>query len=146
MILRSSRSRFIPAGAFSVGALLSLLPLLSNEPSNRYFGIIMIVLCLVMVYRSLRCGYVYISTSELLVRTIVRTRVFKLVEIKSIAAEGLMQATSRVIPVVELKSGRTYKLTEFFMQKRSYDKSKDLASNPITHMIKVVTEAIEGSS
>ena len=106
----------------------------------------MIVLCLVMVYRSLRCGYVYISTSELLVRTIVRTRVFKLVEIKSIAAEGLMQATSRVIPVVELKSGRTYKLTEFFMQKRSYDKSKDLASNPITHMIKVVTEAIEGSS
>jgi hypothetical protein len=67
----------------------------------------------------------------------------KLVDIKAIRPEVLMQVTSRVMPVLELKNGRIYKLTEFFMQKRSYDKSKDLLSNPITHMIKIVTDAID---
>lgn len=117
--------------------LILVLTLLGNKvESVRITAYVLIAVCLMGMYRASRCGFVSIEPCQLVVRTLLRTRKFRREEIQSIEPETISQVTLRVMPVLTLRDGRRYKLAEFFMQKKRYEKS--IENNKITDLVTTV--------
>lgn len=74
------------------------------------------------VVRSPFAGYLEVSPDTVKVRTMFRTRTFNRKSIESVMPIVSFQYTTRVFPVITFKDQTTYKLSEFFSQRRSYKK------------------------
>jgi hypothetical protein len=136
-VVRSASTRIVMSSYF-LFVLLLLLTLLNNKvQSVRIIAYVLVIVCAIGLFRAQRCGYVAIDSHQLVVRTLLRTRTFQLSEIKSIEPITIMQVTKHVIPVLTLSDGHRYKLSEFFMQKRMYQRVVE--NNKVTNLIQVVS-------
>jgi hypothetical protein len=140
-IIRSTRSRVGPSLYFGGVGLLFVGLLFNNEKKSQALVIVLIMVCLFGVIRSIRSGYIAMTTEELVVRTILRKRVFPLTSIATIEPQEISQVTRRVIPVIKFRDGSSYKLAEFFMQKRAYE--ANVQENQIGRLIAAITPSIE---
>jgi hypothetical protein len=92
------------------------------------------VLSCVFIVRFLFAGYLEVSPDIVRVRTVFRTRTFDRKSIESVAPIVALQYTTRVFPVITFTDGTTYKLSEFFSQRRRYKKHPESS---------IVTKALE---
>lgn len=99
---------------------------------------IVIGLCATAVVRGVRSGYLEVCPTRVKVRTLFRTKTMPVSTIRSVEARLTLENNWRMIPVVVLLDGRTYRLSEFFVWKRSYDRNPQ--NNLVTHAV----QAIEG--
>lgn len=134
-VLRSTSARAFMSIYFVFAMTLFLLAAFTNR-SSAAFPIVLVVLCLFGLFRSVRCGYVAISQEELIVRTLVRTRVFRLKDIRDIEVREYIQFSTRVRAVLILDNGQSYPLSEFFLRKSLYN--SDLKNNKISNLIGTV--------
>lgn len=114
-------------GALAIGfiGLIFLPELWSPNIFNRNFSIVMDVACFLGVWRIVQSGYLEIGSDSVVVRTVLRKRIFRIEEIRSVEARSFMQFSSRVMPVLIMKSGKIYKLSDFFIQQRVYQKNAE---------------------
>jgi hypothetical protein len=125
---------------FGIMLLVFLTLLTDKSVSIRAIAWILIVMCGIGIYRAQRCGYVAIYPTRLVVRTLLRTRVFNLKDIQSVDARAVMQVTSRVIPVLTFKNGTHYMISEFFMQKRTFERTS--GGNKITNLVTAIARSL----
>ena len=137
--MRNPKSK-LSALAFAIIGTLFIAPIASKMAFDRVFGIIIVFICSVGVFRGLRSGYLAISDSAIFVRTLFRTTTFKLEAIKAIEPLYLTQATKRICPQILLKDGGKYRLSEFFVSRRIYDKGS--ARNIVNKVISQVDKRL----
>jgi hypothetical protein len=139
IILRSNAARAWAAIGFGFMCLVFLLDAFSR-PSVSQLPFVGVVVTAVAAVRGLRGGYVAVYPDRIVVRTLARTRAFALIDIASMEIETYLQFTTRVRPVLLFKDGSKYKISEFFMQKRLYE--RDLASNKITKLVGTISQLL----
>lgn len=132
-VIRSLRGQAASA-YFGLVALVFGGNFLVTHGSSRIAAGILALVCIPFVVRGWRSGYLAVTRSSVTVRTFYRTKVIEQRQIASVAPVTVAQVTLRVFPVITLVDGTTYKLSEFFSQKRRYEKDA-----PHT----IVTKAIE---
>ena len=142
-IIRSTRARVGPSLYFGVVGLLFVGLIFSNQHKPEVLVIVLIVVCIAGLLRSIRSGYIALSKNEIVVRTILRTRVFALDTVVSIEPQTFTQVTNRIIPVIKFADGSSYKLSEFFMQKRAYE--TNVQDNSIARLIATISESIQST-
>lgn len=133
-ILRSNSTRIFMSSYFIFIDLVFLTALSKNGVAP--FPVAIVLFCLYGIFRSVRCGYVAVGDEKVIVRTLIRSRTFKTKDIMSVEPRFYIQFTSRVRPVLLLKDGGTYPLSEFFMQKRLYEGAPD--QNKISTLITAI--------
>lgn len=138
-VLRSQQAQAVSI-FFGLILLVFLTQVGNRSASVKDISLIVIAFCAVGVVRSWRSGYVAIESQKLVVRTLFRTKTFELKNIRTVEARTIVQVTPRVMPVLNLTNGESYKLSEFFMQKRAYDANK--SENKISRLVDVVNDAI----
>lgn len=140
LVIRSNSARVVPVLFSSLVIVIFIAELGSKHLTVKLLALLIIGICAVGIIRGARSGYVAIDANKLEVRTIYRTRTFVLGEILSVEPRTIMQATNRVMPVLILQRGHEYKISEFFMQKRSYDRSS--SDNKVNNLVRVISESI----
>lgn len=143
VVLRSQKSRLV--AIFFILTMAIFVAELNNKILTvKVMASIVILTCIVGAIRSARSGFLSIQGSNLIVRTFFRTTLIPLDSIRIVEVRSVFQITPRVMPVIILKSGKTYQLSEFFMQKRSYEKTAD--ENKITRVVNLVSTAKSSES
>lgn len=144
-IIRSGiRRRTISAlGMFLEGSFL-LIPFQGPSLSIKVICGITMGLSMTVGIRAFRSGWIEISDKSLQIRTTVRTVKFKLDAIDKVEITLRSQGTLRCLPLIVFKSGRKYKLGDFFMQKWYYEKT--LPDNQITRVVEAINEALKSSA
>jgi hypothetical protein len=64
-------------------------------------------------------------------------------DIQSVDARAMMQVTGRVIPVLTFKNGTRYKISEFFMQKRTFERTS--GGNKITNLVTAIARSLNNT-
>ena len=136
------RSSMAQASAlfFALLVLVFASQLSQKSLSNRVFASVMIIFGVIGIVRSMRSGYLVIDTSRLIVRTWFRTRVYLLSEIRGVEVLESHQVTPRVVPVIRLNDGRSVRLSEFFMQKVTYNRNPTI--NKVNDVVAAISAAI----
>ena len=125
-VVRSSQQRIVVT--LSSGLLLLVFvgaSAAAKHESDRLTYAILALLCAFGIFRGVRSGYLAVSSISVTVRTIFRTSKFDLATIQSVDPVSVAQATRRVFPVISFLDGSQYKLSEFFAQKRAYQRSPE---------------------
>jgi hypothetical protein len=115
-----TKPRLMTGVAFSVVGLLFIPLLTQGTSSSVALGAVGIGLCVVAVWRGVRAGFMSYDSSTLSVRTFLRRSKLKLAAIDSVSIKEQAQVTNRVFPIITLKDGSQYKLSEFFQQQRAF--------------------------
>jgi hypothetical protein len=139
-VFRNNAQRGLMVAYFSLMALLGLTLLTGGVRSVRSFGWVFLAFAALGIYRANRSAYLSIDGKLLTVRTLVRTRHIDLTDVQRVEPTYFTQMTLRVMPVVCFKDGGRYKLSEFLMQKRSYEKS--LPKNRITKLVSLISDRL----
>ncbi len=136
-IIRTQRSQ-VGVIAFTIAALVFVAQLGNSSNSVRVICSVFGAFCLVGVVRSSRSGFIEMDTETIKVRTLYRCRTFALKDIDRVEARSFLQVTSRVMPVLIFRDGREYRLSEFFVQHKTFRDSPD--ENLVTRVVDVIGE------
>jgi hypothetical protein len=99
---------------------------IAGGPSSvRVLSAVLVIVSVAFIYRSTRAGYIEVSKNTVIVRTMFRTTEISRESIQSVLPTEVMQVTPRVFPVITLKNGTKYNMSEFFSQRRSYYKNTE---------------------
>ena len=139
-IYRSTAARLFLTIYFVLTAI-AFLAIAIGDPKASQIPIGIAVFSLIGIYRSVQSGYLAIYDDKLVVRTLARKRTFDLREIDSVEVATYMQFTSRVRPVLFLRNGRRYNISEFFMQKRLFDRDPD--DNKVSHVVRALRAVLQ---
>jgi hypothetical protein len=144
--LTAMKARLVPGSFGLLMSVLLLANILTFHPTKpidmtslRFLAFSLIAAGLWLAYRSTKCGHLELTDTQIKVRTLFRSRAFQLRDVQSIRAQTFSQYTLRVMPVLFFRDGSTYKLSEFFMQKRSYERTKP--NNLVDSVVSTVTRA-----
>jgi hypothetical protein len=139
-IYRSKAARIFSTIYFVLTAI-AFLAIAIGDPKESQIPIGIAVFSLIGIYRSVQCGYLAIYNDKLIVRTLVRKRTFDLREIHSVEVATYVQFTTRVRPVLFLRNGHRYNISEFFMQKRLFD--RDPNDNKVSYVVRALRAALQ---
>jgi hypothetical protein len=114
------RNCVLSATAFLV---IGLLEIASKNAVGIFIGVFTIVISCMGFWRARSAGYLSVDASEVTVRTMFRTRKIPCRDVVGVSVEEVTQFTPRVMPVLRISNGKTYRLSEFFAQSGSYDPS-----------------------
>jgi len=92
------------------------------------------------IIRGVRSGYVAIYNDRIIVRTLLATREYPFRNIATADVETYRQFTLRVRPVLHFVDGKSYPVSDFFMQKRLYD--RDVMNNKVTNFLNAMRKAL----
>jgi len=138
-ILRSTSTR-----VFISSYLAALLPLFIGvaitTPSTLPIALALIAASILGIIRGVRSGYVAIYNDRIIVRTLLATREYPFRNIATADVETYRQFTLRVRPVLHFVDGKSYPVSDFFMQKRLYD--RDVMNNKVTNFLNAMRKAL----
>ncbi len=140
VVIRNVKTQFASTLGFGFIALLFAIVFASGPDAANAPSLVLAVVSCVLAIRGHRSGYLRIAPPTIEIRTMFRTRIIKLDEITSIEPILIVQVTPRFVPVLKLKSGETYRMSEFFIQKRTFERSP--LENKIMEIVKAVSKEI----
>ena len=117
--IRTQRAQ-VGVVVFSIAALVFLLQIGNKSLTVRAIRSVFGAACLLGIIRSSRSGLLELGEQTLKVRTLYRTRRFDRAEVIGIEVRNVAQVTPRVMPVLILRGGKEYPLSEFFVQSKSF--------------------------
>ena len=132
-VVVKNRSAQLPGLYFGLVFLLFLATSFQRN-APLVLSIPMMIFIFPFLVRSPFAGYLEVSSDAVKVRTMFRTREFDRMLIETVEPMVAAQFTTRVFPVLKFTDGSTYKLSEFFSQRRRYEKRPESS---------VVTKAIQ---
>ena len=138
-IFRNSR-RFFPTTYFIFFGLAVTPNFGSRDMSLRLLSIFATTFCGFYAWRVVQSGYLRIDQETIVLRTVLRRRVFQIDQIRNVEAKRIFQFTSRVVPFITFLDGSTYKMSDFFMQQARFDREPD--DNLITVIITTISERL----
>jgi hypothetical protein len=141
-IVRSWKAIVGPMFFFVVVALLFAADLTAGPRSVRVLSALLVSMSLVGMFRASRAGHLEVTRNKVTVRTFFRTKVMNQDSIESVEPLEVAQVTRRVFPVITLKDGRSYRVSEFFSQRGSYQ--KDMEQSIVFKAIKAIEESRTG--
>lgn len=135
--IRTGRSQ-VGVIAFSVCAIVFLAQLGNRSDPVRIACSVFGAICLVGVVRSWRSGFIQLEDHAMKIRTLYRCRTFAAEDIAKVEARSILQITPRVMPVLTFRNGREYRLSEFFVQLKTYRASPE--DNTVTKVVAEISE------
>lgn len=131
-----------PMFFFVACGLLFAFDLTSGPTSVRVISALLVGVSSVGIFRASRAGHLEVSRKTVTVRTFIRTKVLDQVSIESVEPLAVAQVTQRVFPVIMLKDGGQYRVSEFFSQHRWYH--KNVERSIVTKAIRAIESARSG--
>lgn len=121
-IIRTQRYQ-VGVVAFLLSALVFITQLGNRSLSVRILCSILGVICVIGVIRSSRSGVITLESNTIKIRTLYTSKTFEAEDIARVEARPILQITPRVIPVLIFRDGQEYRLSEFFVQLRTFRRS-----------------------
>ena len=138
-VVRNWSSQAVPMFFYSLMLLLFVFHLSSGSASARALPAILVAVSVVGIFRATRAGHLEVSGTAVTIRTFYRTKVIPLDQIESVEPVEIAQVTRRVFPVITMKDGSKYNVSEFFSQRNSYYKRTE--QSIVTQAIKAIEDA-----